>query len=83
MKLKEEELDLIQRLEIGLEKIHTLLFFDRISLNQDDSEILINLLTNLQKENVDLEADRDYYKEMCYKIAFPEEEIRIKGLGED
>ena len=30
-----------------------------------------------------LKADRDYYKEMYYKIAFPEEEIRIKGLGVD
>lgn len=37
----------------------------------------------LQKALKDLKADRDYYKEMYYKIAFPEEEIRIKGLGVD
>lgn len=30
-----------------------------------------------------LKADRDFYKEMYYKIAFPEEELRIKGLGVD
>ena len=36
-----------------------------------------------QKEIEDIKADRDYYKEMYYKIAFPEEEIRVKGLGVD
>lgn len=30
-----------------------------------------------------LKSDRDFYKEMYYKIAFPEDEIRIKGLGVD
>ena len=40
-------------------------------------------LEKLQKEIEELKADRDYYKEMYYKIAFPEDEIRIKGLGVD
>ena len=39
------------------------------------------LIQKLRKEIKDLKADRDYYKEMYYKIAFPEEELRIKGLG--
>ena len=30
-----------------------------------------------------LRNDRDFYKEMYYKIVFPEEEIRVKGLGVD
>lgn len=41
------------------------------------------LIQKLKKEIEELKADRDYYKEMYYKIAFPEEEIRIKGLGVD
>ena len=42
-----------------------------------------NELLEIIKLIEDLKSDRDYYKEMYYKIAFPEEEIRIKGLGVD
>ena len=44
---------------------------------------LIDKIFKQQKEIEELKLDRDYYKEMYYKIAFPEEEIRIKGLGVD
>ena len=40
-------------------------------------------LDKLIIENEELKKERDYYKEMYYKIAFPEEEIHIKGLGVD
>ena len=40
-------------------------------------------IIKLQKQIEELKADRDYYKEMYYKIAFPEEELKIKGLGVD
>ena len=35
----------------------------------------------MQNDLKQLKADRDFYKEMYYKIAFPEDEIKVYGLG--
>lgn len=61
----------------------TLLKDDGYERHQKAIDTILELVEKQQKEIKDLKADRDYYKEMYYKIAFPEEEIRIKGLGVD
>lgn len=34
-------------------------------------------------ENEELKKERDFYKEMYYKKAFPEDDLHIKGIGVD
>lgn len=83
--MSEEEKEALEKLKLysfNAEKLYKTEEYFKES-NDYNIKLSLQVIDKQQEEIKDLKADRDYYKEMYYKIAFPEEELRIKGLGVD